>query len=518
MSASTRPAAALDRYTTMGELSLNVRGALQKMLFPIGIALALAALSIAVTRSPGLIAFTLMGSGAMLALWVWAGAGKGVPILPMIVVQQLVISGMPIVTHHEIVSSYPESFVTEAGVEVFIFCCSLVAAWKVGLNAFSAAPPIAYALVGVDREGIAGLSRLGFGLAVAATGVLFLQSLNLFDVLFSLLPAGMYPIVAAVVAAASACGFFLLAMILGSGELKPTGRIMFWTLMSANCLISASSLLLSSAFGVISAVVIGLMWSTGRPPWRFIILTMTLISLMNIGKYGMRDRYWRNLDADRPEVTMSLTRLPSFYAEWAQCTAESLAASHNPPPTIGYGRAVSRGGEQSLFERLNNLQNLLYVIDAMERGKVTPLNGETYALIPPLLIPRIFWPEKPRTHEGQVRLNVHFGRQLLESTLTTYIAWGLLAEAYGNFGAVKGSIIIGAALGLFFAWAEMYTSRKPLLSTEGFIAFAIFLGLANSYEMVASVAVTSIFQSLVPIIAACAPFVRRKTVVRPATG
>jgi membrane-bound ClpP family serine protease len=112
-------------------------------------------------------------------------------------------------------------------------------------------------------------------------------------------------------------------------------------------------------------------------------------------------------------------------------------------------------------------------------------------------------------------LNVHFGRQDLASTFKTYVAWGLLPEAYGNFGPIKGSLIIGIVLGLLFAWAECYTTHKPLLSAEGFVAFVIFLILANSFEMVSSVMVTAMFQAVVPVIVACAPFVRLRTVVRP---
>lgn len=504
----------LDRYTTMGELSHNVRLILKRTLFPSAVALAAGVIYLAVTHSPGMLSFAMMGAGALIALTVWSNGGVGVPLMPMIIVQQLVISGLPIITHHEVVTFYPASFVNEAGMEVFVFCASLAAAWQAGMSMFSAAPPIAYALIGVDQGGIAGLARLGFGLVIAATGVLILQSLDLLNLLFQILPAGTYPIFGAVVAATSACGFFLLSMIAGSGEFSRTAKTFFWILMAANCLISASSLLLSAAAVVVSSVVIGLFWSTGRIPWRFILLMTLSISFLNMGKYGMRERYWRSLDEDRQAFTLTLTGMPSFYAEWAGASFEVLTAEQ-PETNLILGSHAKPHSEQSLFERLNNLQNLLYVIDAMETDHVAPLNGRTYALIPPLLIPRIFWPDKPRTHEGQILLNVHFGRQLLESTLVTYVAWGLLAEAYGNFGPIKGAIFIGVALGFFFAWAEKYTSRKPLLSTEGFIAFAIFLGLANSYEMVASVMVTSIFQSLVPIIVACSPFVSRKIVVRP---
>jgi hypothetical protein len=90
----------------------------------------------------------------------------------------------------------------------------------------------------------------------------------------------------------------------------------------------------------------------------------------------------------------------------------------------------------------------------------------------------------------------------------------LLPEAYGNFGPIAGALILGAAMGLFFAWLERYTVDKLVISVEGFVAFTIFLGMANSFELVASVLVTSIEQSIIPIVAATAPFARRVVVAR----
>lgn len=112
-------------------------------------------------------------------------------------------------------------------------------------------------------------------------------------------------------------------------------------------------------------------------------------------------------------------------------------------------------------------------------------------------------------------LNVHFGRQDFNSTLTTYVAWGLLPEAYGNFGPIAGALFIGAVLGLSFAWLENITARKLVVSLEGFIAFDLLINAMNSYEMVASVFVTATFQSVIPIAIACLPFVRRMAVSRP---
>ena len=54
------------------------------------------------------------------------------------------------------------------------------------------------------------------------------------------------------------------------------------------------------------------------------------------------------------------------------------------------------------------------------------------------------------------------------------------------------------------------------MSTEGFLSLSLLMNLMNSFEMVASVLVTSIFQSFVVIVAASMPFVHRTMAPRPA--
>jgi ABC-type dipeptide/oligopeptide/nickel transport system permease subunit len=91
--------------------------------------------------------------------------------------------------------------------------------------------------------------------------------------------------------------------------------------------------------------------------------------------------------------------------------------------------------------------------------------------------------------------------------MKTYIAWGLLPEAYGNFGPILGSLLVGLAIGICFGLVERKTENKPVFSLEGFLSFSFFLSIALSYEMVASVLITSIFQSIVTICFASLPFV-----------
>jgi hypothetical protein len=280
--------------------------------------------------------------------------------------------------------------------------------------------------------------------------------------------------------------------------------LLFWGLLTLNCLIGASGYLLSVPATVIAAAALGLFWGTGRIPWRFLIIVVAVLSFLNLGKFTMRERYWQEDEGRYRQI--QLTELPSHYLEWAEASMAMLNAAERPE---AFGRPGVPSGRQTLLERINNLQNLLFVISAIETDHTSTLGGATYTLIPKLLVPRVLWPEKPRTHEGQVMLNVHFGRQDLNSTFTAYVAWGLLAEAYGNFGPVVGALALGLTLGILCAWIENSSARKLLMSAEGFICFTLLLTIVSSFEMVASVLVTTVFQTLVLIALASLPFVER---------
>jgi hypothetical protein len=388
----------------------------------------------------------------------------------------------------------------------------MAAAWKVGMQLFHPSRPISYVLQEFNRKGVRGWIRLGFGLIIGVTLFEVLQGLSLLDPFFAVMPSGINSIVYALLSATSACGFFLVSMILG--ETSFLGQIVFWVLLIANAMLLASDFLLASAAANLITVAIGFFWANGRIPGRYLIVTMLSLSFLNTGKYTMRERYWTNADSEGTQI--AIVQLPAVFLEWVEASFDAIVANGNASSEAVQGKTQANKN-QTLLDRIDNLQNLLFVIDAVKSEHISLLKGDTYTLIPPLLMPRIFWPNKPRTHEGQILLNVHFGRQDMDSTFTTYIAWGLLPEAYGNFGPIVGATILGAFLGTLFAWIENISVRKLVVSMEGFLALCLLMNLMNSFEMVASILVTSTFQSMAIIVVASLPFVHRTITIRHAT-
>jgi hypothetical protein len=497
-----------DRYTQFTDLAAVVHLSLRRGL-PMLVLLFLGATAwLFFNDNAGWAGFSLLSAGTIIALAIWKGKGVGLPLVPVIALQHCISYGTPILGDNPTLEPYPAAFVTQSGLEVFLFMVTMAVAWRLGMEFFHARPGYSYALKAFNSDNSNRSVSLGLGLISIATAYNVLNALNLIWPLLSLFPAGTQPVVSAMMKAITMAGYFLMAMTVGSNGPGNPVKVFFWVTFAINSIIIASSLLLSSATTLVVSIVIGLFWSSGRLPWRFLVIMAVILSFLHLGKFEMRERYW---DPETESVETSLADLPRRYSEWIEASYQNFTGAHEDDALFGHGKQDA----SSMVDRVNNLQNLLYAINAVEARHIPLLEGDTYRLIPPLLIPRILWPDKPRAHEGQILLNVHFERQSLAATFKTYIAWGLLAEAYGNFGSMWGAIILGLALGLIFARIETLTAFKPLLSLEGLVTFAFFIELSVSFEMAASVLTTALFQSIAIITMACVPFVHRAYVQRP---
>lgn len=502
----------LDRFTEIGTLSQGARTLLSRRFALVVIPLVIEMGVLYLKQSPGFAAFSLISLSSCAALWGWHGRTRGLPLLPVMVLQALLIYGLPIVASNKSLVPYSPEMITQAGAEVATFNLALIVSWLVGMQMFMPSRPVSLALQGLASGGFERLTRTGFMLAAASTVFSACDALGLTGGLYAALPAGTSSILASLSSVAGASGFFLVSVNAANPRMAPMTRAAFWLLLIANTGASATGFLLSSAAISLLTVAIGLFWGSGRVPWRYLTLVILILSFLNMGKATMRGRYWTT--ESEPVNPIHLSDIPSVYAQWAQTSYEAMLQNSEADVESG-PKLGPQKRNQTLLERIDNLQNLLFVIDAEEHEHIEPLHGATYTLIPPLLIPRVFWPEKPRSHEGQVMLNVHFGRQDLNSTFDTYIAWGLIPEAYGNFGPYLGSALLAAVCGLLFAWIENVTARRLLVSMEGFLSLTLIIALMNSFEMVASVLVTSVFQAFIVVVAASAPFVSRVVAPRP---
>ncbi|MEO0454671.1 MAG: hypothetical protein AAFY98_11110, partial [Verrucomicrobiota bacterium] len=189
--------------------------------------------------------------------------------------------------------------------------------------------------------------------------------------------------------------------------------------------------------------------------------------------------------------TVGFLDYPSFFLEWFDYGLKDIQKDKE-------SQRLEAATDQSLLERSSLIE---IFITAKKRApqQVDFLGGETYKHIPLMLLPRFIYPDKPVVHEGQRLMNIHFGIQSAEAVETTYIAWGLLNEAFANFG-FWGLPVAGLVIAAFFSYVTRLCSGIPILSFRGLIG-ALTLGFAIQAEMAAAVWLTSYIQSILLLLA-----------------
>ncbi|HXI69423.1 MAG TPA: hypothetical protein VNN22_03590 [Verrucomicrobiae bacterium] len=439
--------------------------------------------------------FALISVTGWLCLEFWLRAGRrGVPAFAALVSSLVLLNSLPLLTHNAALQGLSDATMRVAGLTVAFFLVMLCGGWWLGAQSVPGRPS-KWNLLPAGAS-FAGDSGLKLSLPLLGLAVLFKMSV-VSGLLFRLLPenlTGLFSALQAFSGAATLLGAFLGGLAVARLPLLG-GALIFWTLFALDFLLDTSSVLLSAASGLVIACGAGLGLRRRRIPWAFLIVLLLVVGFLNQGKFVMRERYW---NPESGEQRMSLSGLPSFFAEWADVSLAMFKNNWQADPSEPQDNPDAG---QPLIERLDNFRNLTFIVDKFATAKVEPLYGRTYMVIPALLIPRVFWPDKPRTHEGQIMLNLHFGRQASEEeTVKTYIAWGLLPEAVGNFGCAGGGLFLGLVAGFLCGGLESWSARKRLLSVEGLVAAALLVQLAVSYEMVASVLITAMFQMLVAVV------------------
>jgi hypothetical protein len=123
------------------------------------------------------------------------------------------------------------------------------------------------------------------------------------------------------------------------------------------------------------------------------------------------------------------------------------------------------------------------------------LFGTTYLQTPKQAIPRFLWPAKPTGNLSNNTLSIYYGVQQAAETKSTSISFGLLAEAWANFGwwGVLG-------LGMIFGTSMRFVSRLcfglPDTAVLSLVS-VIPLGWAVAIELAFSQWFVSLCQALV---------------------
>jgi hypothetical protein len=422
-----------------------------------------------VESSTELLAYLLVVVAALAptVLWFW-NRRVGVPILPAVATLHILYYAIPIARGRADLSDYSSDDIFRAAATVSLFLAMAAFATFVLLR--DVRPHTR-----VRKDLISGLQMktlvfLGLGFGIVFLGALTANLLSWLGLFFGLARS------VALTALVVACYF--LGVARGQGILR--GRTWFWASagMTVAILISWSSLFLVYGLTFLLAAGAGYVSTRGRIPWLMVGVATILVSILHAGKEEMRSRSWKQ---DQGAAQTSLLRLPRLAVDWFGAGVKSIA-------TTPKGR--------SAIDRASLLQILMRV-QFLTPSYLDYMRGDTYALLPGMLIPRFLVPNKTRSQAGMDMLSIRYGILSAEGAEKTSIGWGLVAEAYANFGffGVGGiGLLLGIASGALARWS----ARGSTVSVSTLMAVAVMVGFIN-LEQDLSGLVTSVLQSVAAV-------------------
>jgi hypothetical protein len=429
--------------------------------------------------------FVIIASAAVIATvslipaFLWAsGFVPGLPVLPVHVLTLLWTYALPLTTGHPGVAFY--------GTEDYLIATACV-------TLYAAVATSAWALIATRRSA----PRQRWYVIPEGGGFVFLVASILFAGIFVLLALaqvlpidpGLFSVIRASILALSTIAMFVLSVRMARDELGPWQKTLFLVATAFYIVMQIATIFLVGAIIGAATALIGYTIGKGRVPWATILATLLLFGFLHNGKSEMRDRYWSS-DAQ----PIALHELPVFFGQWIAAGARAMRGSEEEFQS------------QTIFERVS-LMHLLLFAQRNSPDVIPFLQGDTYVVVPRMLIPRIFDPEKPHSHLGTAILNVHYGIQSEEDTERTTVGWGLLNEGFANFG-IAGVAAISALIGVLFGLIGRLTALAPVMSLENMIGVT-FAVIALQSEFTMGVFATVTLQSLA-VLLIMAPVLRQR--------
>lgn len=406
------------------------------------------------------------------SVYVWSrGWVLGVPILPVYALACLVYYGAPFVTGHPVIELYdpPEKMFAAGTVSIVLVISTSIWAW------IGRVVPRQVRIVRQIQPG--STDRV---LLACLAGACLYQLNAIFW--FVNIPGELWGVLRAVLYTLGLVAAFALANQLGAGLLGSVAAYLFLGMLALFMILNALTFYLYTAMEIGIFALFGYFLGGGRVPWKTIALTCMIFAVLHAGKGDMRVRYWGDGADFAPESATSAGKI----VEWVEFGVANLLREPE-----------GSGDPAPLIQRASLLQMVLKA--ETETPVFVPyLDGSTYLPIPFLLVPRMLWPERPNVQETLVQLNMHYGLLTRESSETTSIGWGMIAEAYANFGTL-GCIALGILLGVFLGVTQRMCGRYPVLSARGLAGLIVLTGMLR-IEAPMALFLSTLLQSFFPLL------------------
>lgn len=424
---------------------------------------------------------------ALLSSYLWCSdRAKGLPIFPIFALTYIWTHALPLVSNYRNIIIYSPDKQLFASVTTSSFLLIGTAIWFQFVKSVPRIPN--------SYRSLSNKYSNQFFLFFLLISMLFNMSatagwISLEGGIFSILRGG--------ILALMAVSSFILGYKLGIRELSNLQSRLFIFLLVGNMVVSAVSLLLIIGGTIALISIIAFVIGRKKIPVLPIVLIFICLSMLHYGKGEMRAKYWTSSQS----VQVQPWEYPVWYSEWIDYGFSYIGKREN----------ISKSKQkQSFIERSSLIQMLLLAQD--KTPSLLPyLNGKTYAIIPQLLVPRIFNENKIIANEGTNILSIHYGLATRESNYT--ITWGLLAESYANFGFF-GSSGLAVVLGIIYGKITHWSINAPILSAQSLFG-VLMTTYALQTEFTAGVYVSSFFQSSVIVCVIILIFMRNNRTLNP---
>ncbi|HXA14153.1 MAG TPA: hypothetical protein VNW23_03425 [Opitutaceae bacterium] len=388
------------------------------------------------------------------------------PVFEVFMLTGVNIYALPLLNGQSQLQTYSESVVIQAAAVVLIFQIIALATHAVTRGRPRRTPFWTNEMISKDIG-----KYLGYGLVLTT---IYTAIANFSDIV----PDDLGAPLRAVFYGIGIVSTFIQGRRWGQGDLAYQEKIFYVANLVLQVIFNFATLYLIVGISLIVLALLGYITASRRRPILVIVIALPTIALLHNGKTAMREKYWKEEEI----ITPSLIELPGFFAEWIQ---------------NGLDLHQKSGMTTKLIERTSLFQIICLVVDNSP-DRLPYLNGETYLQIPGQFVPRIFWPAKPGAHISTDTLSIYYGLQRPEDTQKTTIAFGLLAEAYANFG-FYGAGLLAAVFAFCLKKYSLWAVQSPMFSYAGLV-LVLLMAWSFQTELTMSVWLSSLFQAMVAVL------------------
>jgi len=411
----------------------------------------------------------LMIVGAALPALLWAKrADFRFPVFEVFMLTGINTYAIPLLNGHEQLVLYSEEHISSAAFAIVLYqiVANLVFATAKGLPKRS--PTWTEEVVSRNIT-----DYLGYGMAVTTAYTV----INQFT---TWIPPDLNSVFRAACYGVGIISTFIQARMWGEGTLPHYRKSIFLLQLALQVFFSWTALFLIGGMSIMILALLGYVSGGKKIPVLAVLVMLPIIGILHNGKSMMRDKYW---EGRAPLPT--LTEIPAFYSEW-----------------FGYGLSSEdqRGDQRETTKLLDrtSLFHILCLVVSYTPERQPYLEGETYAFVPGQFIPSFFWKGKPPAHIATNTLSVYYGLQRMEDTVKTTIAFGLLTEAYANFGFF-GICLLGAAFAYGFKIFGDWSSASPMLSYPGLVLI-VLMAWSFQAELTLAAWLGSLYQACIVVL------------------